>query len=135
MVGAIHGRLLTAWATAGVLGPVVVNYMREYQLALGLPREQVYNQTLYILAGMLLVGLVCNLMVRPLADKWFMTEAELAGEKRLANEKAAASEGSASLSGKGAVSPAVLMLAWAAVGLPMAWGVYRTLQSVARFFA
>jgi hypothetical protein len=114
---------------------VVVNYMREYQLALGLPREQVYNQTLYILAGMLLVGLVCNLMVRPLADKWFMTEAELAGEKRLANEKAAASEGSASLSGKGAVSPAVLMLAWAAVGLPMAWGVYRTLQSVARFFA
>lgn len=135
MVGAIHGRLLTAWATAGVLGPVVVNYMREYQLALGLPREQVYNQTLYILAGMLVLGLVCNLMVRPLADKWFMTEAELAGEKRLANEKAASSEGSATLSGKGAVSPAVLVLAWAAVGLPMAWGVYRTLQSVARFFA
>jgi MFS family permease len=135
MVGAIHGRLLTAWATAGVLGPVVVNYMREYQLALGLPREQVYNQTLYILAGMLVLGLVCNLMVRPLADKWFMTEAELAGEKRLANEKAAASEGGAAVSAQGVVSPAVLVLAWAAVGLPMAWGVYRTLQSVARFFA
>ena len=41
MVGAIHGRLLTAWATAGILGPVVVNYMREYQLGLGLPRDQV----------------------------------------------------------------------------------------------
>ena len=40
-VGAIHGRLLTAWATAGILGPVVVNYMREYQLGLGLPRDQV----------------------------------------------------------------------------------------------
>ena len=68
----------TAWATAGVLGPVVVNYMREYQLGLGIPREQVYNQTMYILTGMLVVGLVCNLMVRPLAGKWFMTDAELA---------------------------------------------------------
>ena len=135
MVGAIHGRLLTAWATAGVLGPVVVNYMREYQLALGLPREQVYNQTLYILAGMLVLGLVCNLMVRPLADKWFMTEAELAEEKRLANDKAAASEGGAAVSPPGAFSPAVLVLAWAAVGLPLAWGFFRTLQSVARFFA
>lgn len=64
-VGAIHGRLLTAWATAGILGPVVVNYMRDYQLALGLPREQVYNQTMYILVGMLAVGLLCNLLVRP----------------------------------------------------------------------
>ena len=135
MVGAIHGRLLTAWATAGVLGPVLVNYMREHQLALGLPREQVYNQTLYILAGMLMVGFLCNLMVRPLADKWFMTEAELAEEKRLAHDKAAASEGSATVTAQGAVSPAVLVLAWAAVGLPLAWGFFRTLQSVARFFA
>jgi MFS family permease len=134
MVGAIHGRLLTAWATAGVLGPVLVNYMREHQLALGLPREQAYNQTLYILAGMLVVGLVCNLLVRPLAGKWFMTEAELAEEKRLAHDKAAASEGSATVSAQGAVSPAVLVLAWATVGLPLAWGFFRTLQSVARFF-
>lgn len=137
MVGAIHGRLLTAWATAGVLGPVVVNYMREYQLGLGMAREQVYNQTMYILAGMLVVGLVCNLMVRPLADKWFMTDAELAEEKRLAHEKASASvlqRGQANGSGSGAVSPVVVVLAWLAVGLPLAWGVYRTLQSVAKFF-
>jgi MFS family permease len=59
-VGAIHGRLLTAWATAGILGPVVVNYMREYQLGLGLPREQVYNQTMYILVGMLVIGFICQ---------------------------------------------------------------------------
>ncbi|MDO8717477.1 MAG: OFA family MFS transporter [Polaromonas sp.] len=137
MVGAIHGRLLTAWATAGVLGPVVVNYMREYQLGLGMAREQVYNQTMYILAGMLVVGLVCNLMVRPLADKWFMTDAELAEEKRLAHEKASADgvqRGQANGGGSGAVSPALLVLAWLAVGLPLAWGVYRTLQSAAKFF-
>ena len=134
MVGAIHGRLLTAWATAGVLGPVVVNYMREYQLGLGMAREQVYNQTMYILTGMLVVGLVCNLLVRPLADKWFMTDAELAEEKQLAHEKTEASELQRSAGGADAVSPVVLVLAWLAVGIPLAWGVYRTLQSVAKFF-
>jgi MFS family permease len=137
MVGAIHGRLLTAWATAGVLGPVVVNYMREYQLGLGIPREQVYNQTMYILVGMLVVGLICNLMVKPLNDKWFMTADELAHEKRLAHEKAAASEvvRSGDDAGSDAVSPIVVVLAWAAVGIPLAWGIYRTLLSVAKFFA
>jgi MFS family permease len=136
MVGAIHGRLLTAWATAGVLGPVVVNYMREYQLSLGIPREQVYNQTMYILVGMLVVGLICNLLVRPLDDKWFMTDQELAEEKRLAHERAAASVVSRVGSGDDdRISLAIVFAAWLAVGLPLAWGVYRTLQSVAEFFA
>ena len=137
MVGAIHGRLLTAWSTAGILGPVVVNYMREYQLGLGIPREQVYNQTMYILTGMLVVGLICNLMVRPLADKWFMTDAELAAEKRLAHEKASAADlrgARVASSGVTAVSPALVFMAWLAVGIPLAWGVYRTLLSVASFF-
>ena len=135
MVGAIHGRLLTAWATAGVLGPVVVNYMREYQLGLGIPREQVYNQTMYILVGMLVVGLVCNFLVKPLDTKWFMTDAELAVEKKLAHEKAAASEVTRSGGGSDNVSPVLVAVAWAAVGLPLAWGVYRTLLSEAKFFA
>jgi len=134
MVGAIHGRLLTAWATAGILGPVVVNYMREYQLGLGIPREQVYNQTMYILVGMLVVGLVCNLLIRPVADKHFMGAQELAHEKRLAHEKAAAAEvGSSAGAAAQMVSPAWVVLAWLAVALPLAWGVYRTLLSVAKF--
>ncbi len=134
MVGAIHGRLLTAWSTAGIVGPVVVNYMREYQLGLGIPRSQVYNQTMYILTGMLVVGLICNLLVRPLNDKWFMSDAELAEEKRLAHEKASAAELRRSGEGGGSdtVSPAVVALAWLAVGIPLAWGVYRTMQSVAK---
>ena len=135
MVGAIHGRLLTAWATAGVLGPVVVNYMREYQLGLGIPREQVYNQTMYILVGMLVVGLICNLLVKPLDAKWFMTDTELAAEKKLAHEKAVASEVGSGSADTSTVSPTLVALAWAAVGIPLAWGVYRTLQSVAKFFA
>jgi hypothetical protein len=135
-VGAIHGRLLTAWSTAGILGPVVVNYMREYQLGLGLPREQVYNQTMYILVGMLAIGLVCNLLVRPLPDKWFMTDAELAEEKRLAHERAILSESNTAAAPVDAqATPALkVVLAWLAVGIPLAWGVYRTLLAAAKFF-
>ena len=133
MVGAIHGRLLTAWATAGVLGPVVVNYMREYQLGLGMPKDQVYNQTMYILVGMLVVGLICNLLVKPLDNKWFMTDSELAEERRLAHDKAVASEVGTGSGVGGTVNPAFVYMAWAAVGIPLAWGVYRTLLSVSKF--
>ena len=135
MVGAIHGRLLTAWATAGILGPVVVNYMREYQLGFGIPREQVYNQTMFILVGMLVIGFVANLMIRPVDRKHFMSEAELAEEKRRAHERATASEAGAAAAGGGAATaPLTIALAWAVVGIPLAWGVYRTLLSAAKFF-
>ncbi|MES1161590.1 MAG: MFS transporter, partial [Rhizobacter sp.] len=130
----IHGRLLTAWATAGILGPVVVNYMREYQLGLGIPRDQVYNQTMYILVGMLVIGLICNLMIRPVASKWFMSDAELAEEKRLAHERAQAAEVGAGPGSGGASSGLTVALAWLAVGIPLAWGVYKTLISAAKFF-
>ncbi|KAF1022181.1 MAG: Oxalate:formate antiporter [Paracidovorax wautersii] len=142
-VGAIHGRLLTAWATAGILGPVVVNYMREYQLGLGLPRDQVYNQTMYILVGMLVVGLIANLLVRPIADKHFMSDEELAHEKQLAHEKAAASAaeltarpgaGGSVAAAVQPVSPTWVALAWGAVLIPLAWGIYKTLLSATKFF-
>jgi MFS family permease len=135
MVGAIHGRLLTAWSTAGILGPVIVNYMREYQLGLGIPRAQVYNQTMYILVGLLVIGLICNLMIRPLADKWFMSDEELAEERRLAHERASAAEaGTAVALDSTPTPPLKVVLAWVAVGIPLAWGVYQTLISVAKFF-
>jgi MFS family permease len=134
MVGAIHGRLLTAWATAGILGPVVVNYMRDYQLGLGIPREQVYNQTMYILVGMLVIGLICNLLIKPVDDKYFMTDDELAHEKKLAQERAAASEVGASDEAFHKNKAALVWFAWAAVGIPLAWGVYRTALSVGKFF-
>jgi Na+/melibiose symporter-like transporter len=63
-VGAIHGRLLTAWSTAGVLGPVLVNYIREYQISRGVAKADAYTVTMYIMAGLLLIGFVCNLRVR-----------------------------------------------------------------------
>jgi MFS family permease len=134
MVGAIHGRLLTAWATAGILGPVVVNYMRDYQLSIGIPKDQVYNQTMYILVGMLFVGLICNLLIKPVADKWFMTDSELAEEKRLAHEKAAATEVKSISTSEDKTSSLTVYLAWTLVGIPLAWGIYRTLVVVGKFF-
>ena len=59
-VGAIHGRLLTAWSAAGVAGPVLVNYIREYQIDRGVPVAQAYNVTMYLMAGLLVLGFFCQ---------------------------------------------------------------------------
>jgi MFS family permease len=64
-VGAIHGRLLTAWSVAGVLGPMLVNYLRQYQLDAGVEKAQAYNVTMRIMAGLLVVGFVANELVKP----------------------------------------------------------------------
>ena len=136
MVGAIHGRLLTAWATAGILGPVIVNYMRDYQLGLGIPREQVYNQTMWILAGLLNAGLICNLLIRPVDEKWFMNAKELKHEEHLAQDKIHDEEVSANETDDIATSTplALVFVAWLVVGIPLAWGIYKTLMNVGKFF-
>jgi hypothetical protein len=68
-VGAIHGRLLTAWSVAGVLGPVLITDLHEAQIAAGVPKAQAYSITMYIMCGLLLVGLICNFCMRPVLDK------------------------------------------------------------------
>ena len=80
-VGAIHGRLLTAWSTAGVLGPVLVNYLRQYQIDHGVAKADAYNFTMYVLAGLLVVGFFSNLAVRPVAERHYMSDQELATER------------------------------------------------------
>ncbi len=82
-VGAIHGRLLTAWSAAGILGPVLVNYIREYQIRQGIPAAQAYNVTMYVLAALLVAGFFCNLAVRPVAERYYMSESELERERTL----------------------------------------------------
>ena len=133
MVGAIHGRLLTAWAAAGVLGPVLVNYLREYQLSIGVERAAAYDITLYILAGLLVLGFICNLLVRPVDDKYFMTDAQLAAEQALGHDKGA--DASTSLEWKAASGSLPLVIAaWLAVGIPLLWGVWVTVQKTAVLF-
>jgi MFS family permease len=131
MVGAIHGRLLTAWSAAGIFGPVIVNYLREYQLNHGVPRAQVYDITAYILCGLLVVGFILNWMVRPVDDKHFMTEEELGSERKLAHEagvRAAAGGPAASSAEAEPVKPVYVTLAWLVVGIPILWGVLKTVE-------
>jgi MFS family permease len=70
-VGAIHGRLLTAWSAAGIAGPVLVNYIREFQIEQGVARAEAYTVTMYIMAGLLIIGFVCNLLVRPVSSRYY----------------------------------------------------------------
>ena len=132
-VGAIHGRLLTAWSTAGIIGPVVVNYIREAQIAAGVPRDSVYDFTMYILAGMLVLGFVCNLMIKPLADRWFMKPEEVAQLQAQGRTGAAAAQTGSFGIGKGGLD-AKAVLFWAFVGLPLAWGVWITLKNALKIF-
>ncbi len=125
-VGAIHGRLLTAWSTAGVLGPLVINQIREAQIAAGVPRAQVYDRTLLVLAGFLAVGFVANLLIRPVAERWYIKDADIP------QQAATVGGGSYGIGRGGFTVPAAV--AWACVGLPLAWGVYITLSKALVLF-
>ena len=131
-VGAIHGRLLTAWSTAGIIGPVVVNYIREFNKAAGVPADKLYDFTMYILAGMLVLGFLANAMIKPVAAKWFMSDDEV---KALQAKTATAGSTSGSFGiGRGGLDRDAA-LAWLAVGIPILWGVWITLQSAIKIFS
>jgi hypothetical protein len=127
-VGAIHGRLLTAWSTAGIIGPVVVNYIREFQLAAGVPRDKLYDSTMYVLCAMLVAGLICNYLIKPVDPKWHMSEAEVAKlQAASASKESTVQHGSFGI-GKGGLDLRAAAF-WAFVGVPLAWGVLKTLES------
>jgi MFS family permease len=84
-VGAIHGRLLTAWSAAGVLGPLLVNYIRQSQIDHGVPKAQAYSVTMYIMCALLFIGFLCNLLMRPVDSRYhFKGDAAAAGAQRSA---------------------------------------------------
>ena len=127
-VGAIHGRLLTAWSTAGILGPILVNLLHDTRVAQGVPRDHVYDVIFYALVGLLVIGLIANAMIRPMDPKWFMKEGDAA-----AGAKLAPGAGGRSGIGLGGFS-APVALGWAPVLIPIAWGVYMTILSAAKIF-
>ena len=142
-VGAIHGRLLTAWSTAGILGPVLVNYIREFQLKRGIPNEAAYNTTLYILAGLLLLGFLANILVKPVAARHFMSDEELARERALGHAKGALAAAPDSVQAPAAPPPAwhpsaaswiAVAAGWIFVGVPLAWGILQTVAKAASLF-
>ena len=132
-VGAIHGRLLTAWSTAGIIGPVVVNYLREFQLAAGVPRDKLYDSTMYVLCAMLVAGLICNFLIKPVNSKWYMSEAEVAKLQAASAKSAAAIQHGSFGIGKGGLDLRAALF-WLFVGVPLGWGVWQTLLSAAKIF-
>lgn len=121
-VGAIHGRLLTAWSTAGVLGPLLVAYVRDTRLAAGVTREAVYGPIFLMLAGLLAVGLVAALLVKPVrADLW-VDDDETPAARPVTAAAAPANWG-------------LRMAAWSVVLLPLGWGGWFTVQKAAVLLA
>ena len=132
MVGAIHGRLLTAWSVAGVAGPFLIAALRQAQLDAGIAKNLVYDRTLYILAGLLLIGLISNLLVKPVKATHHMTDEELERERSLQHE-AADVAANASQAARGAFG-AIGIVAWALVGIPFLIGVWIALSKAAVLF-
>ncbi len=69
-VGAIHGRLLTAWAAAGVMGPLIVNAFLDAQGTPGELTSADYRPALLTMVGVLAVGFVANLLIRPVDERF-----------------------------------------------------------------
>jgi MFS family permease len=112
-VGAIHGRLLTAWSTAALVGPTVVTYAREWQLERGVAKSDAYSKTMYFLAALLVVGFVCNARIR-------------VGRTTSTTASAKVDD----------VRPPLVPLLpyWIVVLIPLSWGVYQVVKkSIALF--
>ena len=141
-VGAIHGRLLTAWSVAGILGPVLVNYFNAYQIRAGMPRSRAYDQTMLLLAGLLVAGFFCNLLVRPVhkpqpRDDDDTGSASSSARLPAAPYRSGPWEQSPTASAAGAAhdgSGSWLVLFWLLVAVPMAWGVWMTLRQAWALF-
>ncbi len=122
-VSAIHGRLLTAWSVAGVIGPQLVSQIRDAQLSRGVAASDAYTLTMYILVALLGVGLICNLAVRPVASRLFT----LAPAAKHAQKAGSSAEHPAGEWG-------LVAIGWLLAGIPICWGVYKTLTLVSQMF-
>lgn len=128
MVGAIHGRLITAWSVAGVVGPALIAGLRQFEIDHGVAHNSIYDVTLYVMAFLLFCGLICNFFVKPVDKKHWMNDQELARERALQREdrKAVGAE----LAARGDFGIAGV-LAWLAVGIPFCIGLFIALQKAA----
>jgi MFS family permease len=126
-VGAIHGRLLTAWSTAGIAGPVIVNFLHDARVAQGVPRDDVYDLIFYVLATLLVAGFICNALIRPVHAKWHIGEVHSTVSGQALGAKGAYGIDRGGLDAKA-------FIAWSAVGIPLAWGVWKTLENAAKIF-
>jgi MFS family permease len=130
-VGAIHGRLLTAWAAAGVAGPLIVNGILDSQGEVGKLTAADYHPALLTMVAVLAVGFVANLLIRPVAERFH--EKQTAAAEGPEHDEATL-ETLAPSSGRGSSSQGRLLLSWLLVVLLLGYGVVETLTTAAKLF-
>lgn len=127
-VGAIHGRLLTAWAAAGVAGPLIINGFLDTQGEPGKLTAEAYRPALLTMVGILAVGFLANLAITHVADKWHEPDLDEADEAE--TEKTEVSH--ESMSGGRSV---LVVVAWSVVGIPLLYGIYQIAVRTASLFS
>jgi MFS family permease len=137
MVGAIQGRVLTAWSTAGIIGPLLISVVRDRAVAHAQNIARAYDLAFYMLAGLLCVGLVCNFMITRVDRRYFMTLEEMATLRDYSRHDVPGSSRARelSLTPSAATSTAAAVGVWLAVGLPLLWGIWITIQKAASLLA
>ncbi len=138
-VGAIHGRLLTAWAAAGVAGPLIINGFLDAQGTPGELTAAAYRPALLTMVGVLAVGFVANLLVRPVNEKWHEDDVDTSEDRSddESNEDEASGSSGGTTTGtrtETSAKPVLLVVAWAVVGLPLLYGIWQTLVKTASLF-
>lgn len=135
-VGAIHGRLLTAWSLAGILGPLIVNAIADAREAAGATGPALYQSSLWIMIALLCVGFAANELVRPV-DARFHERAEAPPAVATAPTDHGATEGhptpAAALAAP--TRSVLLVVAWALVGVPFAYGVLELGVRIGQLFS
>jgi MFS family permease len=127
-VGAIHGRLLTAWSAAGVAGPLIINGFLDAQGTPGELTSAAYRPALFTMVGLLVVGFIANLLVRPVAERWHEHQDTVDKAKDTSN-------GGGQTRAAGSDVPSWLLpVAWTIVSVPLAYGVYKVLVTASVLF-
>ncbi|MBC7632774.1 OFA family MFS transporter [Aeromicrobium sp.] len=132
-VGAIHGRLLTAWAAAGVAGPLIVNRILDSKGTPGKLTASDYRPALLTMVVILAVGFVANLLIRPVADRFHEEGTPTAGTSS-GTMSGTSSQAVAEHDVEPVKLGALMFVAWIVVGIPLAYGVYETVVKAANLF-
>jgi MFS family permease len=131
MISAIQGRVLTAWSTAGVIGPLLISSLRDHEIQQGATLARAYDGAFYVIAALLVVGLIFNALVRPVADREYMSAAELERHRLESRHDTTGAPDHSHAIALPSVLNATVAVTWAVVCVPMAWGIWMTLQRAA----
>ena len=143
-VGAIHGRLLTAWAAAGVAGPLIINGFLDAQGTPGELTYKAYQPALLTMVGVLVIGFVANLLIKPVSERFHESRSTepAADTADRGDEGSGSSQGGTKTSTRTGTEtstevktqPGLLVLSWAVVGLPLVYGIYQILLKTVTLF-